>query len=45
MDTLEIALRDHLDIVDMVFLVEATKSHKGVSRGVEAEKENEILFS
>ena len=30
-DTLEIALRDHLDIVDKVFLVEATKSHKGVS--------------
>ena len=30
-DTLEIALRDMLDIIDVVFLVESTKSHKGVS--------------
>ena len=31
-DTLEIVLHELLDIVDMVFLVEATKSHKGVRR-------------
>ena len=31
-DTLEIVLHELLDIVDIVFLVEATKSHKGVSR-------------
>ena len=29
-DTLEIALREMIDIVDVIFLVEATKSHKGV---------------
>ena len=31
MDTLEIALHELLDVVDFVFLVEATRSHKGVS--------------
>lgn len=31
-DTLEISLREQLDLVDMVFLVEATVTHKGVSR-------------
>ena len=30
-DTLEIALHDWLDLVDFVFLVEATRTHKGVS--------------
>ena len=30
-DTLEIAFKEMLDIVDIVFLIEATKSHKGVS--------------
>ena len=30
-DTLEIALREMIDIVDVIFLVEATKSHKGVT--------------
>ena len=30
-DTLEIALREMMDIVDVIFLVEATKSHKGVT--------------
>ena len=30
-DTLEIVLHELLDIVDFIFLVEATKSHKGVS--------------
>ena len=29
-DTLEIALKEMEDIVDVIFLVEATKSHKGV---------------
>ena len=29
-DTLEIALRESLDLVDWVFLVESTKTHKGV---------------
>ena len=29
-DTLEIALYDSLDLVDFVFIVEATKTHKGV---------------
>ena len=29
-DTLEIALKEMMDIVDVIFLVEATKSHKGV---------------
>ena len=29
-DTLEIALYDALDLVDFVFIVEATKTHKGV---------------
>ena len=30
-DTLEIGLHDWLDLVDYVFIVEATKTHKGVS--------------
>ena len=30
LDTLEIAIREMMDIVDVIFLVEATKSHKGV---------------
>ena len=30
LDTLEVALREMMDIVDVIFLVEATKSHKGV---------------
>ena len=30
-DTLEIALKEMLDLVDVVFLIEATKSHKGVN--------------
>ena len=29
-DTLEIALHEMMDIVDIIFLVEATKTHKGV---------------
>ena len=29
-DTLEIALHEMIDIVDIIFLVEATKTHKGV---------------
>ena len=29
-DTLEIGLYDWLDLVDYVFIVEATKTHKGV---------------
>ena len=29
-DTLEITLRETLDLIDVVFLVEATKTHKGV---------------
>ena len=29
-DTLEIALRETLDLIDVFFLVESTKSHKGV---------------
>lgn len=31
LDTLEIAIREMMDIVDVIFLVEATKSHKGVN--------------
>ena len=30
-DVLEIALREQLDLVDKVFLVESTVSHRGVS--------------
>ena len=30
MDTLEIALREQIDLVNRVFLVESTKTHKGV---------------
>ena len=31
-DVLEIALREQLDLVDKVFLVESTVSHRGVSQ-------------
>ena len=30
-DTLEIALHEQLDLVDKIFVVEATVTHKGVS--------------
>ena len=30
-DTLEIALREQIDLVNKVFLVESTKTHKGVN--------------
>ena len=33
-DTLEIAFKEMLDLVDVVFLIEATKSHKGVRRRI-----------
>ena len=31
-DTLEIALREQIDLIDRVFLVESTKTHKGVNK-------------
>ena len=40
-DTLEIVLHELLDIVDIVFLVEATKTHKGVSISKELRKFHE----
>ena len=36
-DTLEIALREQSDLVDKIFVVESTFTHKGV-RGVTAEQ-------
>ena len=34
-DTLEIALREQLDLVENLFIVESTVSHRGVSKWVE----------
>ena len=34
-DTLEIALREQLDLVEKLFIVESTVSHRGVSACIE----------
>ena len=44
-DTLEIALKEMMDIVDVIFLVEATKSHKGVKFRSEIFYKVQIKFS
>ena len=43
-DTLEIALYDSLDLVDFVFIVEATKTHKGVGTVMPGLLINKIMF-